>query len=92
MEAGQGPSGQGTERQRRGWPSGEGAHRPSLGTPYLAVSELQILAFIVQVVRLQMQEKFIPQGKNTRGVTVAAGATCNTVAPVFSPLTWPQSP
>ena len=29
-------------------------------TPYLTMSELQILAFVVQVVGLQMQEKFIP--------------------------------
>lgn len=35
-------------------------NRPSLGSPHLTVSELQILAFIVQVVGLQMQEKLIP--------------------------------
>lgn len=29
-------------------------------TPYLTMTELQILAFIIQVVGLQMQEKFIP--------------------------------
>lgn len=37
-----------------------GAPQTSPVTPYLAMSELQILAFIVQVVGLQMQEKFIP--------------------------------
>lgn len=35
-------------------------HRPPRGPPHLTVSELQILAFIVQVVGLQMQEKLIP--------------------------------
>lgn len=35
------------------------------GTPYLSVSELQVLAFIVQVVGLQMEEKFIPWGRIT---------------------------
>ena len=39
-----------------------------LGTPHLTVSELQILAFIVQVVGLQMQEKFIPGGGEIREV------------------------
>lgn len=38
----------------------EGASQIFLGTPYLTMSELQILAFIVQVVGLQMQKKFVP--------------------------------
>lgn len=43
-----------------GLPEKESHNRPSWGPPYLTVSELQILAFIVQVVGLQMQEKLIP--------------------------------
>lgn len=43
--------------------AGPPVREPPLGTPHLTVSELQILAFIVQVVGLQMQEKFISEGK-----------------------------